>query len=193
MKAISGSAVGVIPARMASTRFPGKPMAELLGMPMIGHCWHRSSMATALDHLVVATCDDEIARYISKIGGRAVMTSADHQTASDRTAEAIEVLESEGLDVEVVVMIQGDEPLVRPEMIELAVTGLRSSGAVIANLCVPIAREDSTDPNEIKVAIDGEQRALYMSRASIPYDRDGVRCDGFQASLHYPIPKRILD
>ena len=115
--------VAVIPARMASSRFPGKPMALIHGIPMIGHCYYRVSMCTALDDTYVATCDKEIYDYIESIGGKAIMTSDSHERASDRAAEAMLILEGEsGVFLDILVMVQGDEPMDTPEMIEQALS-----------------------------------------------------------------------
>lgn len=185
--------LGVIPARMGSSRFPGKPLAPILGMPMIGHCLLRSAMATSLDDIVVATPDREIAEYVTKIGGTAIITSDDHPTASDRTAEAVQVIDEEsGRQFEMVVMIQGDEPLVRPEMIDEAVSAMRSTGCSVANLCAPISASESLDPNEIKVVMDEQNRARYMSRSAIPHDRDGTAPDRFKQVCVIPFTRDFL-
>src|SRR5579871_1434343 len=113
--------LGVIPARMGSTRFPGKPLAKLLGMPMIGHVYQRVASNELLNLTAVATCDEAIADYIRGIGGVAVMTGTHHERASDRCAEALEILEKElGKKYDIVVMVQGDEPMIRAEMISEA-------------------------------------------------------------------------
>ena len=103
--------VTIIPARMGSSRFPGKPLALMCGMPMLGHCWHRAKLATGDDNLYVATCDVQIADYVSSIGGKVVMTSSEHDRASDRTAEALQIIESTSDEAQFthIMMIQGDE------------------------------------------------------------------------------------
>ena len=107
--------VGIIPARMGSSRFPGKPMYPIAGVPMIGHCYFRSAQSRRLDDLYVATCDEEIAEYIESVGGKAVMTSDSHTRASDRTAEALGLIERQtGKRVDFFVMIQGGGPGRRP-------------------------------------------------------------------------------
>ena len=111
--------IGIIPARMASTRFPNKPMAKIAGIPMIGHVYLRCKMSGLLDDLYVATCDKEIYDYIESIGGKAVMTADTHERASDRCAEALQKIEmSTGRRADIMVMIQGDEPMIRPQMID---------------------------------------------------------------------------
>src|ERR1043166_6063277 len=107
--------VGVIPARLGSSRFPRKPLAPICGLPMIEHVYRRTALCRSLDEVYIATCDEEIAAASREFGGNAVMTSPAHERASDRIAEV-----ANGLDAEIVVMIQGDEPLIVPEMIDLA-------------------------------------------------------------------------
>lgn len=169
--------IGIIPARMASSRFPNKPMADILGMPMIGHCYKRSQMSSLLNDVYVATCDKEIYDFIEQIGGKAVMTADSHERASDRTAEALlKIEESTGNKVEIVVMLQGDEPMVTPEMIELAVTPLIESKEIkISNLYSKISTvKEFEDPNEVKVVVDKNEYALYFSREPIPSRKKGV-------------------
>lgn len=169
--------VGIIPARMASSRFPGKPMAEICGVPMIGHVYLRSRMCDMLTETYVATCDKEIADYIISIGGRAVMTSESHQRASDRTAEAVMKIERDsGIKTDIVVMIQGDEPLIYPDMIKEAVKPVVNDSAVqITNLMAKMDTvEEFTDPNEVKVVVDRAGNALYFSREPIPSMKKGV-------------------
>ena len=129
-------AVAIIPARMGSSRFPGKPMAKILGMPMIGHCYFRTRMCAELKGTYVATCDREIFDYVQAIGGQAVMTSDKHDRASDRAAEAmLKIEEKTGESIDIVVMVQGDEPMIIPIMIEAAVNPLiQDSSIKVSNL-----------------------------------------------------------
>jgi 3-deoxy-manno-octulosonate cytidylyltransferase (CMP-KDO synthetase) len=163
--------VAVIPARMGSSRFPGKPLASLLGRPMIEHVVRRALMCDSLAAVYVATCDEEIRRVVEGFGGSVVMTSAAHERASDRTAEATEILESiHGIESEIVVMIQGDEPMITPNMIEAAVAPMINHPEVV---CVNLVRrilnrEDYVDPNTIKIVMNARRDALYFSRAPIP-------------------------
>ena len=169
--------VGIIPARMASSRFPGKPMKKILGMPMIGHCFLRSKMCSLLDEVYVATCDDEIKNYIESIGGNAIMTADTHERASDRTAEALLKIEkASGKKVDIVVMLQGDEPMVIPEMIESAVTPLVEEDSIlITNLYSRIQTlKEFEDPNEVKVVVNKKSNALYFSREAIPSRKKGI-------------------
>ena len=163
--------VGIMPARMASTRFPGKPLVEILGMPMIGHVYYRSKMTDILDEVYVATCDQEIVDYINSIGGQAIMTADTHERASDRTAEALlKIEEQTGKKIDIVVMLQGDEPMIVPEMIEHAVKPLiQDSSIKVSNLMAELKTEDEwNDYNEVKVVVDQNKNALYFSREPIP-------------------------
>ena len=169
--------IGIIPARLASSRFPNKPLADILGMPMIGHCYHRSKMSNILNDVYVATCDKEIYDFVESIGGKAVMTADTHERASDRTAEALlKIEESTGKKVDIVVMLQGDEPMITPGMIQAAVQPLiDDKGIKISNLYAKIKTlEEFEDPNEVKVVIDKNEFALYFSREPIPSRKKGV-------------------
>jgi len=168
--------VAFIPARMAASRFPNKPMAPILGMPMIGHVYLRARESAAFQDTYVATCDREIQEYIESIGGKAVMTSTTHQRASDRCAEAVEIVEGQTGDaVDIVAMIQGDEPLLDPAMFEEPVRVLARDPALnISNIMNPITSlEEFHSPNIVKVVTDRRLRALYMSRQPIPTHRGG--------------------
>jgi 3-deoxy-manno-octulosonate cytidylyltransferase (CMP-KDO synthetase) len=157
--------VAVIPARMGSSRFPGKPLAPLLGRPMIEHVVRRAERCDLLDAVYVATCDEEIRAAVERFGGRVFMTSAAHERASDRVAEAAEHFEAE-----VVVMIQGDEPMVTPGMIAASVAPLFEDASVS---CVNLARritspEEYFDRNTVKVLMNVKGDAVVFSRAPIP-------------------------
>ena len=161
----------LIPARMGSSRFPGKPMAEILGKPMIGHVYERVARSPLLTVTAVATCDREIADYIESIGGIAVMTGEQHERASDRCAEALEKLEAaNNTRYDVVVMVQGDEPLTHPDMIAEAVQPMFDDASVqVVNLLAPISgAEEFEDRNCIKVVCDLALNAIYFSREPIP-------------------------
>jgi len=170
--------IGIIPARMASSRFPGKPLAKICGVPMIGHVYLRSKMSKILSDVYVATCDQEIVDYINSIGGKAVMTMDTHERASDRCAEAMLKIEEEtGNRIDIMVMIQGDEPLVHPEMINEAVRPmLDDRNILITNLLGKIRTlEEFEDPNEVKVVVDKFSNALYFSREPIPSRKKGAK------------------
>lgn len=163
--------LALIPARMGSSRFPGKPMTLLLGKPMIGHVYENVAECKMLADTVVATCDVEIMDYIQSIGGKAVMTGTHHERASDRCAEALEILEKENnIKYDIVVMIQGDEPMTCSEMIEESATPLlKDSSVVVTNLLGKIeTTEEFEDRNCIKVVCDNKSNALYFSREPIP-------------------------
>lgn len=163
--------LALIPARMSSSRFPGKPMAPILGKPMIGHVYERVTQSPLLDATAVATCDREICDYIESIGGIAVMTGDQHERASDRCAEALVKLEkANNTRYDIVVMIQGDEPMTHPDMIAEAVQPLLDDPKIqVVNLLGEI--KDVTefeDRNCIKVVCDLDSNALYFSREPIP-------------------------
>lgn len=163
--------IGIIPARMASSRFPGKPLAKICGLEMLGHVYLRSKMCSRLDEVYVATCDPEIEHYIKSIGGKTIMTKLTHERASDRCAEALEKIECEiGKKVDIVVIIQGDEPMTFPSMIDQAIEPMIKDKTIkVVNLMGPIESiEELTDPNEVKVVIDQNNYALYFSREPIP-------------------------
>ena len=168
--------IGIIPARLASSRLPKKPMAEILGMPMIGHVYHRSKLSEILSEVYVATCDEEIKNFIESIGGNVIMTGSHHERASDRTAEALLKIEEHiQQKVDIVVMIQGDEPMVTPGMISAAVRPLLSSPNIqITNLMGQIeTKNEHEDPAEVKVVVDVNDFALYFSREPIPSRKKG--------------------
>lgn len=170
--------IAIIPARMGSSRFPGKPMAEIHGIPMVGHVYFRTRMCSLLSETYVATCDQVIYDYVVSIGGKAIMTSPTHERCSDRTAEAMLKAESHvGREVDIVVMVQGDEPMVTPQMIESALKPMLEDPSVqVVNLMAQMKSvTDFEDPNEVKVVVDLNSRALYFSREPIPSRKKGVR------------------
>ena len=163
--------LALIPARMGSSRFPGKPMANILGKPMIGHVYDNVKKNNLITEIAVATCDDEIYNYIESIGGRAVMTLDKHERASDRCAEALLIIEQEdNIKFDIVVMVQGDEPMINSDMISEAVSPmLDDSKILITNLLGKIeSKEEFEDQNCIKVVCDLNSNALYFSREPIP-------------------------
>jgi 3-deoxy-manno-octulosonate cytidylyltransferase (CMP-KDO synthetase) len=169
--------IGIIPARMDSSRFPGKPMATINGIPMIGHVYLRSKMNKTLDEVYVATCDQEIKNYIESIGGKAIMTASTHERASDRTAEAMLKIEKEiGRKIDTIVMIQGDEPMLYPKMIDEAIAPmLEQEDILVTNLMAAMkTKEEYEDANEVKVVVDKNNFALYFSREPIPSSKKNV-------------------
>ena len=170
------SVVAIIPARMNSSRFPGKPLEKIHGMPMIGHCLLRTQLCAELTDTYVATCDNEIYEYVHSVGGKAIMTSDSHDRASDRTAEAMTFIENEnGEKVDIVVMVQGDEPMIQPSMIEESLAPFHDSSVQVVNLMSKIdSVEEFEDPNEVKVVVDKNLNAMYFSREPIPSRKKGV-------------------
>jgi 3-deoxy-manno-octulosonate cytidylyltransferase (CMP-KDO synthetase) len=169
--------IGIIPARMSSSRFPGKPLAKICSMPMLGHVYFRSKMCKALDEVYVATCDKEICDYMSSINAKAVETSHSHQRASDRTAEAMLKIEKEiKTKVDIVVMIQGDEPMLHPDMIQRSIEPLLIDKDInIVNLMSNLkSKDEQSDPHEVKVVVDLNNFALYFSREPIPSWKKGA-------------------
>ncbi len=169
--------IGIIPARLASSRLPRKPMADILGMPMIGHVYKRCKLSGILKEVYVATCDQEIADYVKSIGGKAIMTLDTHERASDRTAEALENIEKEtGDKMDIVVMIQGDEPMVTPGMIDAAIDPLLQDKDIhITNLMAFMKTQgEHEDPAEVKVVVDKSNFAMYFSREPIPSRKKGA-------------------
>lgn len=164
LRAESAAAVGIVPARYGSTRLPGKPLVDLAGKPMIQRVYERASAASELDEVVVATDDERIVDAVESIGGEAVMTDPDHPTGTDRVAEV-----AAQRDVDIAVNIQGDEPLIDPDVIDQTVRALRENDPRMATPISPITDESNLDsPHTVKVVTDGEGRALYFSRSHIP-------------------------
>ena len=168
--------LAIIPARMCSSRFPGKPMAKILGKPMIGHVYEKVLCCDMLTKTVVATCDNEIFNYIESIGGNVVMTSSQHDRASDRCSEALDYIEElDKIIYDIVVMVQGDEPMTHPDMISEAISPmLTDPNILVTNLMAEISSiEEFEDKNCIKVVCDLEGNALYFSREPIPTRKFG--------------------
>ncbi|MEP4076496.1 3-deoxy-manno-octulosonate cytidylyltransferase [Haloferula sp.] len=164
---------GILPARWGSSRFPGKPLHLIAGKPLIQHVWERCAKCSRLDDLLIATDDERILAAADTFGARAVMTSSDHPTGTDRIAEAIASLP----DTTHVVNIQGDEPLIDPELIdELAATMASEPELDMATAANPLDPTDPvvSDPNVVKVATALDGRALYFSRSPLPFFRNPV-------------------
>ena len=159
----------VIPARMASSRYPGKPLAPILGLPLVLHVWHRCLLYERFSDVLIATCDPEIIEAAERHGARAVLTSDRHERATDRVQEAVETQFPDLWGDRVVVMVQGDELLVSPDLISLVIEHQRASDAPVVNLGSRLRRaEDRTDPNTVKVVAAPDGHVLYFSRAPIP-------------------------
>lgn len=176
--------IGIIPARYASSRFPGKPLADIGGMTMIERVYRQA--CKALDEVAVATDDRRIADTVEAFGGRAIMTSPDHRSGTDRCYEAYRL---SGTDADIVINIQGDEPFIAPEQIEALKGCFETEDTQIATLVRPFdpARgfEALFDPNTPKVVLDSAMHALYFSRSIIPYVRNRPWQEWVDATTYY--------
>ena len=163
------SVLGIIPARYHSTRLPGKALVDIAGRPLIEHVYRRATAARSLNAVIVATDDERIARTVEGFGGVAIMTSAGHPSGTDRLAEV-----AAQVPCEVIVNVQGDEPLLDPSVIDAAVAPLRNDPVIeMATAARPLRDEgELANPNMVKVVTDGGGFALYFSRAAIPFGRD---------------------
>ena len=175
--------VAIIPARYDSVRFPGKALADLCGKPMIQHVYERARQVVLFQQVIVATDDVRIQHAVLNFGGAVCMTSAHHQTGTDRLAEVVQ-----DLDAEIVVNVQGDEPLIQPAMIEQALQPLLEDAEVaIGTLKHKIeAPDDLFNPNVVKVVTDPHDRAIYFSRSPIPHIKGkDMWNEGFQDFTFY--------
>jgi 3-deoxy-manno-octulosonate cytidylyltransferase (CMP-KDO synthetase) len=157
--------LAVIPARMASSRFPGKPLADIMGLPMVEHVRRRVSLCPLIHDVVVATCDREILEAVTACGGKAVMTASTHERGTDRIAEA-----ARAVPCDIVLNVQGDEPLVRPEMFEpLLAPLIHEPGVLCTNLVTEIVTEEEFgSPDVVKTVFDARGDVIYFSREPIP-------------------------
>ncbi|AIX74248.1 MAG: 3-deoxy-manno-octulosonate cytidylyltransferase [Mixta calida] len=164
------SFVAIIPARFASTRLPGKPLVDIHGKPMVVHVMERA-MQSGADRVIVATDHPDVAAAVTAAGGEVCLTRPDHQSGTERLAEVIE--QCQFADDTIIVNVQGDEPLIPPEIICQVANNLAASVAGMATLAVPIdSAEEAFNPNAVKVVRDAQGYALYFSRATIPWDRE---------------------
>lgn len=176
----------IIPARYKSTRLPGKVLADIAGKPMIQHVYERASECSCLTEVTVATDDERVEEAVCDFGGRCVMTGSDHTSGTDRIAEVA----ADG-DCDIIVNIQGDEPLIRPGVIDAAVEPfLQTEPPRMGTVATPIAdEEEHQDPSVVKVVVDASGYALYFSRAPIPYFRPENPQHAFE---HRPADARPL-
>ncbi|NLG15330.1 MAG: 3-deoxy-manno-octulosonate cytidylyltransferase [Lentisphaerae bacterium] len=172
--------IAVIPARYASTRFPGKPLALIAGVSMIQRCYENTCKCKRFDKVIVATDDQRIFGHVTQFGGKAVMTSENHQTGTDRIAEAIQ-----GINADLIINVQGDEPMIPPSVLEELIDAMVESKADMGTAAVPfdIAGADPNSPNAVKVVLDNKGFALYFSRSLIPFPRTGG--EPVQPLLHW--------
>jgi len=185
------SALGIIPARYGSSRFPGKPLATLSGKPLLQHVYERTGRSAEIAEVWVATDDERIRDLVTGFGGRAVMTSPRHASGSDRIAEAAALPEAEEFDI--IVNVQGDQPLIDPDALDGLVRALREeTDVVMATLFEPLRSvEDLLDPNVAKVVADRAGRALYFSRSPIPfYWRAGTKLESLRTAIEVDLPRR---
>ena len=171
--------LGVIPARYSSTRLKGKVLADINGKPMIQHVWERAKKSSLLNDVLIACDDERIVQAAKKFGAKVVLTSPDHPSGSDRIAEAVKLL-----DVDVVVNIQGDEPLINPSTIDTLAQAMQDDpSCVMATMITALDHEaDVLDPNCVKVVVDQNKNALYFSRSVIPYHREKIN---FSQAVYY--------
>ena len=162
--------IGIIPARFASTRFPGKPLVDIAGKSMIQRVYEQASKAESLTKVVIATDDERIANEVKTFGGNFVFTASTHQSGTDRCAEVMEQLP----DFNIVINIQGDEPFIEPAQIDLLASCFSEEKVQLATLIKSIESQESIyNPNSPKVVIDTNGRAIYFSRSPIPFIRNG--------------------
>lgn len=180
-----------IPARMGSSRFPGKPLAKILGMPMVEHAYRRSLLAESVDRVFIATCDDEIYDAAKSMGAEVYMTRKDIERPGLRVASACEQLDL--ADDDIVVVVQGDEPLVHPGMIDLAVKPLLAEPALqLGTLVAEASEAEWRDPNEVKVVTDLRDNVLFMSRSPLPSNEWGRIGPRLKQVAVMPFRKKFL-
>ncbi len=161
---------GIIPARYASTRFPGKPLVKIEGKTMIHRVWEQAKKSGSLNRVVVATDDDRIAQHVKDFGGEAIITASNHPSGTDRCAEVLQKL---GPDYRYVINIQGDEPFIDPEQIDTLASVLQDGTTEIATLIIPVNNKDVLfDIGEVKVVLNPKMEAIYFSRSVIPFLKD---------------------
>ncbi|MBU1895916.1 3-deoxy-manno-octulosonate cytidylyltransferase [Patescibacteria group bacterium] len=169
--------LGVIPARLGSGRFPNKPLKEILGMPMLGHIYKRSCLSTKLDYVCVATYDKEIVDYIDSIGGKAILIREQYERPTECVAAAVREIEKEcGQKVENILMIQGDEPMVNPEVIEALASDLEKNENEVVNIVNKINHKDEYfDKDIVKMVVDKLGRILWFFRLPSPFWEEKAR------------------
>lgn len=178
----------VIPARFGSSRLPGKPLADILGKPMIQHVYERALQVPECDHVVVATDDRRVAAAVTGFGGAVVMTSPDHVSGTDRLVEVMGQVHAD-----LYVNLQGDEPLVRPEDISLLIKGMQKSPTIqVGTLCHPVSAAEASNPNCVKVVVAVNNEALYFSRSPIPHPREAAAASYLKHVGVYAYRREVL-
>jgi 3-deoxy-manno-octulosonate cytidylyltransferase (CMP-KDO synthetase) len=182
------TAIAVIPARLASTRLPRKMLREIAGQPLLAYVYRSAASSSLLDDVVIATDSEEILEVCQKNNWHARMTSAGHRNGTERVHEI-----ANSIAADVYINLQGDEPLIRPEHISALLDVMKDPAVAVGTLKAPASASDIQNPNAVKVVTDTSGRALYFSRATIPFDRDGTRP---RYSIHmglYAYRKAALD
>lgn len=180
--------VAVIPARLASTRLPRKMLREIAGAPLLAWVYKGVRRCSSVDQVIVATDSDEIMRFCQQQGFVARMTSAAHRSGTERVHEI-----STAVPADVYLNVQGDEPLTRPEHIDSLIAVMQGAGVEVGTLKTPAAQVDINNPSAVKVVTDSVGRALYFSRATIPFDRDGAHPPYYKHLGFYGYRKNALD
>ena len=162
--------LGVIPARMASSRFPGKPLKKILDIPMLAHCYERALLSGACDKLIIATPDQEIIEWSESQGIPAVLTSHSHQRATERAKEALDILVEQGCNFDLILLLQGDEPQIFPDDINNLKDSFTGKDLEAVNLIFPITDDDLEDPNVVKAVTDNSLNIKFFSRSHIPFN-----------------------
>lgn len=176
--------IGIIPARFASTRFPGKPLVDILGKSMIQRVYEQCLLSKSLSAIIIATDDARIFDHVESFGGKAFMTSPEHQSGTDRCSEIIESNTTDKWDA--VINIQGDEPYIHPEQIDLLCEVLVEQKAQIATLVKKIFSPDELfNHNNVKVVLNNKMDAIYFSRSPIPYNRNYPEQEWLKNSVYY--------
>ncbi|MCL9633583.1 3-deoxy-manno-octulosonate cytidylyltransferase [Bacillus zanthoxyli] len=179
--------IGIIPARYGSTRLPGKPLAKILGKPMIQHVVEKAMEAKLLNEVIVATDQKEILEEVKAFGGNAILTSKEHESGSDRIEEVASKIKGD-----LFVNIQGDEPLINPHLIDSLIETAKKNMDSVVTAKTKIAYEDAKNPNTVKVIVNSNDEALYFSRSLIPYNRGETKVIYYKHIGIYCYPKSIL-
>ncbi len=179
----------IIPARYSSTRLPGKPLKDICGKPMICRVYERAKNSKLADEIIVATDDERIFQAVEKNSGRAMMTRADHKTGTDRLAEVAEKFP----DAEVIVNVQGDEPLIEASLIDELIEQFADENLQMATVATELFdEEEMKNPNNVKVVIDKKNNALYFSRSLIPYPRNAGKAKVYKHIGIYAYRRNFL-
>ena len=162
--------LGVIPARIASSRFPGKPLKKILDIPMLAHCYERALLSGACDQLIIATPDQEIIEWSQSQGIPSVLTSHSHHRATERAKEALDILVEQGCNYDLILLLQGDEPQIFPDDINNLKDSFTGKDLEVVNLIFPITDDDLEDPNVVKAVTDNTLNIKFFSRSHIPFN-----------------------